>query len=363
MNSKGYFFLGLILVLISCAKKKKQIGFISIPEQIEKKSNKEIFGFHPYFGNKNAYRNYDYKLLTSLSYFAYELNPKTGGYLSIRNWKETPVIGLAKENNCKVYLTVTNSNQKNIELFLSNPEAQEHSINTIRDLLKLRQANGVTLDFEETSAPFNQKFTNYVKNLSEQLRENQMTVNITLPAFDKAHAFDLNALNEFVDYFIVIEKNFYGKGGNIAGPVAPLNKNKLWKKGSIETSVASYLNSGLPKDKMILCLPYYGTRWETKDTLIGSKNANFLGYLSYKKIKYKFPEEPKYDEESQTAYLITSEKGKTIQVWFDDAYTLAKKYDFINRNKLAGVGIWALGYDDGYPKLWELLEEKFKEPN
>ncbi|MGE3801987.1 MAG: hypothetical protein AB7H80_13280, partial [Candidatus Kapaibacterium sp.] len=29
------------------------------------------------------------------------------------------------------------------------------------------------------------------------------------------------------------------------------------------------------------------------------------------------------------------------------------------QNELGGVGIWALGYDNGYTELWELLGMKF----
>jgi hypothetical protein len=37
------------------------------------------------------------------------------------------------------------------------------------------------------------------------------------------------------------------------------------------------------------------------------------------------------------------------------------KYDWIKKNKLGGVGIWALGYDNGYSDLWDILAEKFSE--
>ncbi|HNL08549.1 MAG TPA: hypothetical protein PKH93_13320, partial [Chitinophagales bacterium] len=38
---------------------------------------------------------------------------------------------------------------------------------------------------------------------------------------------------------------------------------------------------------------------------------------------------------------------------------MAQRYDMILAKKLAGTGIWALGYDAGYNQLWNLLETKF----
>ena len=37
---------------------------------------------------------------------------------------------------------------------------------------------------------------------------------------------------------------------------------------------------------------------------------------------------------------------------------MSKKYDFIISKNLGGIGIWALGYDDGYDQLWNALGEK-----
>jgi hypothetical protein len=47
------------------------------------------------------------------------------------------------------------------------------------------------------------------------------------------------------------------------------------------------------------------------------------------------------------------------QVWYEDEKSLSKKYDWIIEKKIGGVGIWALGYDNGYTELWKLLADKF----
>ena len=49
----------------------------------------------------------------------------------------------------------------------------------------------------------------------------------------------------------------------------------------------------------------------------------------------------------------------TKEIWFDDDYTLGKKYDYALSNNLRGIGIWALGYDNGYGQLWDVIDEKF----
>jgi hypothetical protein len=71
------------------------------------KRMKEVFGIYPYW-LEDSIGNYNCKLLSSIAYFGYELDPYTGKYKYIKNWKTTKLIDVAKANNTKVYLTVTN---------------------------------------------------------------------------------------------------------------------------------------------------------------------------------------------------------------------------------------------------------------
>ena len=69
---------------------------------------------------------------------------------------------------------------------------------------------------------------------------------------------------------------------------------------------------------------------------------------------------PVLEKKSMTNYFnINYPDNTSKEVWFDDDYTLGKKYDFALTNKLKGVGIWALGYDNGYNELWDVIENKF----
>jgi len=52
-------------------------------------------------------------------------------------------------------------------------------------------------------------------------------------------------------------------------------------------------------------------------------------------------------------------KPRWNHCFIDDPFSLGKKYDIVNRRDLAGIGIWALGYDNGYQELWDLIAQKF----
>jgi hypothetical protein len=54
--------------------------------------------------------------------------------------------------------------------------------------------------------------------------------------------------------------------------------------------------------------------------------------------------------------------GTWRQVFYDTPASLAPKYAYAVSRGLAGVGIWALGYDRGVPGYWELLKSMFGPP-
>ena len=46
-------------------------------------------------------------------------------------------------------------------------------------------------------------------------------------------------------------------------------------------------------------------------------------------------------------------------IFLDDERSLKAKYAYSKSKNLLGVGMWALGFDDGRPELWALLKEEF----
>ena len=95
------------------------------------------------------------------------------------------------------------------------------------------------------------------------------------------------------------------------------------------------------------------------DDVLGFSISQTYATIADTKLKYK--PEIKWDETAQVPYFtyFNEEYGTTRQVYFEDADSIRAKYKFAKTAGLAGVGIWALGYDGGYQELWELLKEEF----
>ena len=168
---KGKIIIILGLILFSCSSKNKEnkegtstIQSDTISNKNNAKFNKEVFGFHPYWAKKKN-NSYNYNVLTNLAYYSYELNPTTGSYKNISDWKNSTIIDNALESSANVYLTLTNFTKRKNEIFLRNLQAQKISIDSVSSLINTRKAHGVIIDFENVPNSLTENYTNYIRTL------------------------------------------------------------------------------------------------------------------------------------------------------------------------------------------------------
>lgn len=133
----------------------------------------------------------------------------------------------------------------------------------------------------------------------------------------------------------------------------------------VSDGVTQYLKQ-VPGNKLVLGLPWYGQRYTV--VLLPFNE----GQVDYKDVL-------RYQQESKIKQLTLMDKDKSWKlvckgacdpdgkdkggvVWFDDAETLAPKYQLAHDNSLLGVGVWkidSLPYDGSHDKerdaMWTAL--------
>ena len=336
------------------------------------KPENEVFGWHPYWMG-SAWKIYPFELLSTISYFSYKLDPKTGSYTNpeqIQEWRKTAMIDSAKLKKTKVLLTVSSHGYKNNNSFLGDQSKWSTMIDSLTNLLKYRDADGVDINFEGLPYLKRGSFNRFIQALRKRLNQNITNktpiISMTLPAVDSREIFDVLHLNKFVDLFVIMGYD-YNTGPQLQGAVAPLLPFET-ENISLNNTLKYYLDIGIDPKKTILALPYYGSMWEGTLSQDGSTSSMFERKVTYREIRSLFNEDfitrnklsPVLEKKSMTNYFnINYPDNTSKEVWFDDDYTLGKKYDFALTNKLKGIGIWALGYDNGYNELWDVIENKF----
>jgi len=344
----------------------KKIKGIKKPAFIARDSTKyamQVYGWHPYWMGDTHF-DYNYNLLTTLSYFSCDIvyNAAKDIEYQLNGWDEpgtAQMIQQARADGCRIDLTVHCQDQQLISTILNNPDDQLNCINMIGTMLNVDQkADGVTIYFESMPEGNEVQLTKFMQALYDTLNAKGKTVTLTIPASDDNNQYQVKELSAFVHQFILMGYD-NKKKSNTPGPVAPL-ESFSWNSQDLKRSVGKYLSAGLPKNKLILALPYYGAVWEV-DSSSGKKKYRFHGQVKYNKVadhSAKHAPRIQYDSTSQSNYYTYSEGGKSFICFYDNPRSIKKKYEWAGQQGLAGVGIWALGYDDGHKDMWDALDKK-----
>lgn len=325
----------------------------------------KTFGWHLY-SKGSLYTQYHFELLWGVAYFSYLLDPATGDYKDIHQWKTTALVDSAKAAGTKVFLTVSNFGASANSTFLQNSTARHRLADSLVSLLHERDADGVNLDFEGMGEGTGPHFSTFVAEIANRLKaENpDWMVTVALYAIDRHAAFEIDKLNPHVDLYTLMAYDYYGSWSKHAGPVSPLQASHRWGASGVAPSVQNYLDKGVPKEKLIVGLPYYGHVWQTENADVPGKAVRSIGSITYANARSEYVDagaDLRFDSLGTAGYVVQESEGTWKQVWFDDSLSLKRKFQWVKGQGFAGVGIWALGYDAGTNALWEVLESEYGE--
>ena len=324
--------------------------------------NKVVFGWFPYWQG-STYLNFEWNLLSDLSYFAYEVDPSTGNATSTHSWSTAAVIDSAQAHGVRVNLCVTLFSDH--ATFFGSSTAEQTLIDNLISLVQQRNANGVNIDFEAVPSSQATNFNNFLVDLCTQMHSQipGSQVSIALYAVDWSNVFDETTLNNYLDYFIIMGYDYYYAGSSSAGPNDPCYP--FTSSGyNLSRSINYYLNAGISKEKLVLGLPYYGFDWPTTSSTPGASTTASASTKLYNTVMdnssgYYSAANKHWDNNSMSSYWIYNNGSDWHQCFLDDSHAMSKRLDLINQIGIAGMGIWALGYDDGYMDMWDVIAEKF----
>lgn len=319
----------------------------------------QVYGWHPAWSG-TAYQDYDFALLSTVGYFSYVVDPQSGSYTTLHQWRETGLVDMAHHSGAQVELTATLFGS-GTGVLLRNPKACKTLCDSLLALVREKDADGVCIDFEGMAGDIRVPFANFMDSLSAALHgwRKTATLSITLPAVDRTHAFDIGRLARSVNRFIVMGYDYHWSGSAQAGPVAPLDSSR-WGNESLETSLRYYLDAGVPRAKLLAAVPYYGYEWPTQaDTARSSTTGKGKAVLLREYTAMDSSAFLRWDSASTTGWLLRSSQKPYRQLWVDQVSSLREKYALVKAMDIGGIGIWALGYDHGSTTYWDLIRSQF----
>ncbi|MEO5985665.1 MAG: glycosyl hydrolase family 18 protein [Candidatus Limnocylindria bacterium] len=357
---------------------------------------REVLGYLPYWmlGSSDLARM-DYSLVSTIAYFS--VGARSDGSLE-RGTSATPstgwsgwnssamsqVISAAHARDVKVVLTVTMmawSSSTPMQTLLSSSTSRARLAGEIAATVKSRNADGVNLDFEPVPSSLEASFTDLVRRVkAELLRQgagSHLSVATTAGAGRWSTGYDLAALTApgAADHLMVMAYDLNWSGSARAGGVAPIDSPHVLDS---REAMADYL-SIVPASRLIWGVPYYGRAWTTQTGeryALTCKSASICPGGITTAGTFGRTWAPRYTDAIEAAathgrrwddigrvpwYAYQSSTyGTWVQGYYDDAASLTAKYDLVNANGLAGVGIWHLLMDGTRRDLWSAIDTNLR---
>ncbi len=371
--------------------------------------NVEVFGWHPHWMN-TKWQDYPFNLLSTISYFSYNINPLNGNPKNpndLNIFSTSDFVKTATENNTRVLLTVALHGEEDIINFLENPKiinedgkeisAWDNLFSNIGQLLIKNNADGVDINFENLPPSKRSSYVKFVTAFKLSLYKEFYAVNrhdnskspnvgsgpfisMTVPASKAMENYSLKELSDLtisygpmkdiniINLFVIMGYDLHSNES--PGPTSPLQSEN--KVNSLSYVMDIYNSIGASKDRSVLALPYYGLMYNVEADVDSQGNSNgelkasIERKLTYSEINSLFlnNSDLKYEIEldpitmsKQLSMLFDDNSLK--EIFYDDKFTLEKKYSFAMSQGLKGVGIWALGYDNNSYELWNLINKNF----
>jgi chitinase len=158
---------------------------------------------------------------------------------------------------------------------------------------------------------------------------------------------DFAAIARLVDQVGIMNYDYTGPWSQTTGFLAPLFSNPADPRhsSSIETNIADYVAAGVPREKLLMGLPFYGYSWTDVDGLnngLFQAGKGVRGDRPYRYIRGLASGFSAYrDEHSQAPWLFD---GTTFWT-YEDAVSVRYKASYAANHRLGGVMIWELSDD------------------
>jgi spore germination protein YaaH len=352
--------------------------------QFAHRLSRDVYGYLPYWeldSTTDAYLRYD--LLTTISLFSFRYGSdgtitKPSQYALLTGSTAQTIIAHAHAAGVRVELAFSFSSTTSVnDAFFNDAAAQATAIAQTIALLKQLGADGVNLDVELLSNANFPLYGAFVKAMKAAVVKANPSGQVSVATNGNASGawLAVQALGNGADRDFIMGYDFRTGGANPVGSISPLVS---FNGGpNLTDTLDIYATRGVPMGRVLLGLPYYGRTWPTvSNAMHAAQNTSLVlpsGVTACSwnaSYPYFFPaaigKVPAgstfgYDDVEQAAWFATYDAtAKTwCETYYDSPRSLSAKYGLAVSHGLAGVGMWALGYDQGQTGYWAVLEAEF----
>ncbi len=205
-----------------------------------------------------------------------------------------------------------------------------------------------------------EEFRNQMNTLREATGREYLLTIAGPAAPDTISHFELEKMAQSLDWINIMAYDFHVASESMTGLLSPLygsprDPNAASRESfNGDAAVRAYLAAGVPADKIVLGIPFYGRSWRgaggnglfqiAQGPAMGQDEPGFMSYSDIVQGPLKTFQRY-WEDDAKVPWLHDMETGVFIS--YEDAESIEWKVRYIREKGLGGAMVWELGLDGG----------------
>lgn len=238
--------------------------------------------------------------------------------------------------------------------------SRQKFINSVQNYLSTYGFDGIDIDYEYPSAPDRgghpEDKSNYVQLVKEMRAAfgSKYLISIAAPAsYWYLQNFAIGEMSKYLDFINVMTYDIHGTWDADIESLGPVVRSHTNIK-EVQSALDLFLRDGVPSQKLVLGLAYYGRAFQLADPTCNKVDCKFKGpakagpctnspgtlaWFEIRDIIEKTKAVPVYDADSMSK-ILTFDSDQWVA--YDDDETLILRQNFAGENCLLGTMIWSI---------------------
>lgn len=302
--------------------------------------------FVPYWGLGNFLPDtYDEYLYFGVAVTAKGINTNEAGYKNIPRFIE-----IAPTSSKKFLVLRMTDSKTNFSIIEDKNIAKEVITDTVNLAQKYR-FDGIVLDLEVTSLPFDSVINNistFAADFAKKSHENSLLFYSTIygDVFYRIRPYDVEELAKHSDKLLIMAYDFHKAGGADPGPNFPLSGKEKYGY-DFDSMIADFLKF-VPKEKLSVALGLYGYDWVVDENGKAESVGKALRLVDIKDefvpCDYANCIVVKDEASGETKITYQDNDGEKHVLWYEDKESASKKREFLKGKGVNSVSYWIHSY-------------------
>ena len=344
-----------------------------------------IIGYVPGFRGELDEKTIDAKMLTHINYAFVDVKDSMAWLTNL----ETDTINFRKLNylkkdnpDLKILISIGGwAWSENFSDAVLTESSRAKFARTSVALVEQHNLDGVDIDWEypglkgednvfraEDKANFTLMFKAIRDELDKLAAKTGKTYELStaLPAFPRLfEVTEMGKVAQYIDFVNIMAYDFYVSGDTAGHHSNLFASENSEREDSGDKAYTLYRKEGVPAEKLVLGIPFYGRSWimKTDDNMgINRQVDSTVRGGGYTFIKDSIMIRPGFvrhwDEKAKVPYLWNAETRQLVS--FDDEESIKYKCEYVKERNMAGVMFWQYASDPKEYLLTAVNEHLYK---